>query len=84
MTRRVARASADRRRGNRRKEQVRELEERVHRLESQVERLRRMVQTNGETADESAVGPCPHCRSGVVVHRDDALRCSACEYGRFL
>ncbi len=43
-----------------------------------------MVQTNGETADESAVGPCPHCRSGVVVHRDDALRCSACEYGRFL
>ncbi|MFC7078796.1 hypothetical protein [Halorussus caseinilyticus] len=84
MIRRVDRERGDRRRANRRTEQVRELENRVNRLESQVEWLRRMVRSNGENADAAAVSPCPHCRRGVLVRRNDALQCSACEYSRFL
>jgi hypothetical protein len=63
---------------------MRELERRVERLEDEVRWLRRAVAASGERADAMAVGRCPRCSRGVLMRRGDQLRCSVCEYGRYL
>jgi hypothetical protein len=71
-------------RNRRREKRVRELETRVEQLESQVRWLRRVIRANGESDGSRAVGPCPNCSRGVLVHRNDELRCSSCGYHRFI
>lgn len=69
---------------HRRVNRMRELERRVEQLEDEVRWLRRVLMTEGEQEGRQATGPCPNCARGVLVHRNGELRCSSCEYSRFL
>ncbi|WP_135827132.1 hypothetical protein [Halorussus ruber] len=85
MIREADRERGGRRERNRRRERrVRELEARVEQLESEIRWLRRVVRANSETEGSAVVGPCPNCSRGVLVHRNDELRCSSCRYSRFM
>ncbi|UPV76559.1 hypothetical protein M0R89_18680 (plasmid) [Halorussus limi] len=63
---------------------LRELESRVERLEDELRWLRRALEANDERAGTTAVGPCPNCETGVLTARGGELRCSACEFSKFL
>jgi len=63
---------------------MRELERRVGRLEEELRWLRRAVEANGERTGAKTIGRCPNCGDGVLTASGSELRCSRCEYSKFL